>query len=904
MSNCLESVRYVDGKCSVIDQLKLPGELVYIDVKSKEDAWSVIRKMQVRGAPLIGIVAALGLAVDVDCKRKPLRDVTQAALYILEGTQYLRTSRPTAAPLFIMMDMLDAKIRGMSVAAGATGDQLIDAVIKFAKDLWAEDLDNNKRMAAHGADHILKLCKRRKLRVLTICNTGSLATAGYGTALGVIRRLHELGALEHAYACETRPYNQGARLTAFEIVHDNLPGTLIPDSAASALMAVKGIDVVVVGGDRVTVNGDLANKIGTYQLAIAAQYHGVPFFTAIGSTVVDVSMGSGACIHVEERPGHEMTSVGGVAIAPAGISTWNPAFDVTPAALIAGIITECGVATHANSASDDDSRVYDMTKFLIAHNVIPKPTPEPELKEQQAEASAAAAVEGVEVTSNPAIEAVAPAEPVIRYARPVKTHVRYEKLTESTAVRYACADAELRDLLGFDVKGDASDAEVDALAAQCTVVEVGDGNLNFVYIVRGPRASPGASAHTLVIKQALPYVRCVGENWPLTLDRATFEYRALVQEHALCPELVPEVFRFDEARAVIVMRFVAPPCVILRKLHMAGTTGSCGYESHLAKFAAATLFGTSGLVLGGAELRARVAAWSANSAMCALTEQVIFTDPYYAAPYNHWEKVSPELDATITSGIYQDAALKVAVAALKTKFLTSTEAMLHGDLHTGSIMTSPVDGATVVIDPEFAFYGPMGFDVGLLVANLAMAFCSHCCAPACADYAQSLLRDMASFHAQFEAHFLQLWTDSLAAGDGGEWFSGKVFADQPALLAAAQQSFLQGVWRDTLGFAGAEMIRRVVGIAHVADLDSDDAEAAAAGDVRAAAMAGEEGKHARVYCSYLALRLGKAFVMAGANGGVADMPALVELARKEAVATAHLNRAGLGKDYSTLYPWV
>ena len=901
MSNCLESVRYVDGKCSVIDQLKLPGELVYVPVKSKEDAWSVIRKMQVRGAPLIGIVAALGLAVDVDCKRKPLRDVTQAALYILEGTQYLRTSRPTAAPLFIMMDMLDVKIRTLSTAEGATGDQLIDAVIKFAKVLWDEDLHNNKAMATHGADHILGLCKRKKLRVLTICNTGSLATAGYGTALGVIRRLHEIDALEHCYACETRPYNQGARLTAFEIVHDQLPGTLIPDSAASALMAVKGVDVVVVGGDRVTVNGDLANKIGTYQLAIAAAHHGIPFFTAIGSTVVDTSMSSGACIHVEERPGSEMTSVGGVSIAPAGINVWNPAFDVTPAPLIAGIITECGVATHANSASDDDARVYDMTKFLIRHNVIPEPTPEPVVEaasEKQTETGPETNTDGVAETANPVAEATMPSlTPVVRYARPVKTHVRYEKLTEETVVTYVCADQELRALLGLDTARD----DVAAMAAECTVVEVGDGNLNFVYIVRGPRATPDASAHTLVVKQALPYVRCVGENWPLTLDRATFEARALAREHALCPAHVPEVFRFDEAKAVIVMRFVAPPCVILRKLHLTGATGTCGYEAHLATFAAATLFGTSGLALGGAELRAQVAAWSGNSAMCALTEQVIFTDPYYAAPYNHWERVSPELDATITAGIYTDAPLKVAVASLKTKFLTCAEALLHGDLHTGSIMTSAVDGTTVVIDPEFAFYGPMGFDLGLLLGNMIMSYCSHRGAPQCEAYSAIVLRDLSAFHARFEVEFLRQWGESLASsGGGGELFNGKVFAGQPDLLEAAQAQFLRGVWADTLGFAGAEMIRRIVGIAHVADLDSAEDE----GDARGAALG---VKHARVYCSYLALRLGKALVMAGAAGTncpVKDMSALLELIRVETAATAHLNKADLGEDYAKLYPWV
>lgn len=253
--NHLQSVKYVDGKLSVIDQLKLPGELVYVDVTSQEDAWDVIRKMQVRGAPLIGMVAALGLAVDVNSKRNEVFSTPSDIVeYILKSTAYLRTSRPTAAPLFIVMDKLD-KMAKDALKNGKSVNEIVDMLCICCAQMLQEDVDCNKAMGDYGVDYITTIVQRKKLRVLTICNTGSLATAGYGTALGVIRTLHARGQLEHVYACETRPYNQGARLTAFEIVYDKLPGTLIPDSAASALMAVKGIDVVIVGGDRVTANG-------------------------------------------------------------------------------------------------------------------------------------------------------------------------------------------------------------------------------------------------------------------------------------------------------------------------------------------------------------------------------------------------------------------------------------------------------------------------------------------------------------------------------------------------------------------------------------------------------------------------------------------------------------------------
>jgi S-methyl-5-thioribose-1-phosphate isomerase len=212
-----------------------------------------------------------------------------------------------------------------------------------------KDLADNRAIGAFGAE-IFKGAPARSLRLLTHCNTGSLATVGYGTALGVIRALQERQQLVHAYATETRPYNQGARLTAFELAFEKIPSTLITDSMVSFLMSREKIDAVVVGADRVVANGDTANKVGTYQLAIAAQYHGVPFYVAAPLTSIDTSLTDGSQIHIEERPAHELTHIFGQRIAAEGIGVWNPSFDVTPAKLISGIITEHGVV-HRNKTT-------------------------------------------------------------------------------------------------------------------------------------------------------------------------------------------------------------------------------------------------------------------------------------------------------------------------------------------------------------------------------------------------------------------------------------------------------------------------------------------------------------------------------------------------------------------------
>lgn len=348
----LQSLRYdeVGKTLAVLDQLRIPHTSTYIDVPDAEAAWKVIKSMQVRGAPLIGIVAALGLAVEA-FRKDDLKSADAAAAWIQERLTYLKTSRPTAVNLSNYAALLAKRAHAAASLPEATVKSVIDCYIKEAETLLEEDLRDNIAIGDAGAEAILKASGKSSVNVLTICNTGSLATAGYGTALGVVRSLQKKGALKHVYACETRPYNQGARLTAFEIVKDGLPGTLICDNMAAFLMKKGSVDAVVVGCDRVAGNGDFANKIGTYSLAVSADYHKVPFFVAGVVGTIDFSMASGEAIPIEERPGQELTSLsapnkdGGVdtiRIAPEGIGVWNPAFDVTPAKLVHAVITEKG----------------------------------------------------------------------------------------------------------------------------------------------------------------------------------------------------------------------------------------------------------------------------------------------------------------------------------------------------------------------------------------------------------------------------------------------------------------------------------------------------------------------------------------------------------------------------------
>jgi methylthioribose-1-phosphate isomerase len=364
----LQSIRYSRGKLELLDQKKLPAVQEYVEIADTEGGWSAIRTMQVRGAPAIAIAGALSLAVEAHKKlnENAFKDASEAANFIVGRLDYLRTSRPTAVNLFEAADRLSKLVTDALPTAPASTDgakHILELYIQEAERMLEADIATNKAIGQHGAAYILKLKQDPKVRVITHCNTGSLATAGYGTALGVVRALHEKGELERAFCTETRPYNQGARLTALELVYEKIPGTLVTDSMAAALMASSSKPhAVVVGADRVAANGDTANKIGTYQLAISAKFHGIPFFVAAPVTTIDLQIPDGAHIKIEERPGDELTCINGSRVAAEGIGVWNPAFDVTPHSLIDGIITEWGVIT-----KDASSGKFEIAQFLAQH---------------------------------------------------------------------------------------------------------------------------------------------------------------------------------------------------------------------------------------------------------------------------------------------------------------------------------------------------------------------------------------------------------------------------------------------------------------------------------------------------------------------------------------------------------
>jgi len=305
-----------DGRLRLLDQRALPNREVWLDIRSYEQAAEAIRDMAVRGAPAIGIVAAYGMAL---AAKAGVPHETASAL--------LAAARPTAVNLFWALERI-----------GRLPEWSFETVLAEAQAIEREDLAMNVRLAEHGASLV-----PQGARLLTICNTGSLATAGHGTALGIVRTAHAQGKLRHVYSCETRPRQQGLRLTAWELLQDGIPFSSIADGAAAWLMSLGEVDLVVVGADRIAANGDTANKIGTYALAVAAHHHGIPFVVAAPSSTIDPNTPDGRAIPIEERAAEELTEVDGVQVAPVGCPVRNPAFDVTPASLLAAIVTEHGV---------------------------------------------------------------------------------------------------------------------------------------------------------------------------------------------------------------------------------------------------------------------------------------------------------------------------------------------------------------------------------------------------------------------------------------------------------------------------------------------------------------------------------------------------------------------------------
>jgi len=319
-----------DGALCLIDQTALPHELRSRRCTTWEDVAEAIRALQVRGAPAIGLAAAYGLALAA-AALSGSRSERLARLRV--AASGLRSTRPTAINLAWALDRLLA-------AAEATPEpeRLAERLLAEADALARADFEMNRRMAAHGAALFPE-----GAAVLTYCNTGMLATGGWGTAFGVLRQAHEEGRRIRVIACETRPVLQGARLTAWELVQHGIPATLITDNAAATLMRAGDVDAVIVGADRIAANGDTANKVGTYALAVLAHAHGLPFYVAAPLSTVDLATPEGTVIPIEERSPDEVTTLAGIRVAAPGIAVRNPAFDVTPHRLITAIVTEAGV---------------------------------------------------------------------------------------------------------------------------------------------------------------------------------------------------------------------------------------------------------------------------------------------------------------------------------------------------------------------------------------------------------------------------------------------------------------------------------------------------------------------------------------------------------------------------------
>lgn len=345
-----------------------------------------------------------------------------------------------------------------------------------------------------------------------------------------------------------------------------------------------------------------------------------------------------------------------------------------------------------------------------------------------------------------------------------------------------------------------------------SVREVGDGNLNLVFIVEG-------EAGSVIVKQALPYVRLVGDSWPLPLKRAFFEYHALIRQEARDPGSVPEVLHFDESQALIIMERLQPH-IILRQQTMEGRKVA-GLGKTLGLFAARTAFRGSDLSMAAKDKKADVALFADNVELCDITESLVFTDPYFDAEMNR--HTTPQLDG-IVADLRSDEALKVEVQHMKRAFTSRGETMCHGDLHAGSIMVT--DDESRIIDPEFAYYGPFGFDIGMLIGNYLMAYHAmpaHIAdTDACRDFQDWILSVIGETWSVFREEFLLLWRTER----NGILYPKALYEDQGHHFASesAAEQLLGEIFRDLVGFAGIEMHRRILGLAHVAELDTIEDE--------------------------------------------------------------------------------
>ncbi|WP_396626047.1 S-methyl-5-thioribose-1-phosphate isomerase [Luteitalea sp.] len=332
----LPTIAWQDDAVVMVDQRKLPTRETYITCKTPTEVARAIKTMVIRGAPAIGVSAAYGLALSV--RRSKAAGTKQLTTEFLKDCDLLAGTRPTAVNLFWAIDRMK-RVFSERVLAGESVEDLRQHMLAEAHAIHDEDLESCRAIGRHGGALV-----PADAGILTHCNAGALATAGYGTALGVIRGAIEQGRTVRVYADETRPVLQGARLTAWELVRDGIDTTVISDNMAGVLMRDGRIQFVVVGADRIAANGDAANKIGTYSVAVLAREHGIPFYVAAPLSTIDLKTPTGAAIPIEERHRKEVTHVGTTQIAPEGAKVFNPSFDVTPHRFIAGIITEKGVA--------------------------------------------------------------------------------------------------------------------------------------------------------------------------------------------------------------------------------------------------------------------------------------------------------------------------------------------------------------------------------------------------------------------------------------------------------------------------------------------------------------------------------------------------------------------------------
>jgi len=332
----LPTIEWRDDAVVMIDQRKLPASEVYVTCKTAAEVAKAIKTMVIRGAPAIGVAAAMGIALGM--RRSNATGTKQFTTEFQRTCDLMAGTRPTAVNLFWAIDRMKQTF-AEAAQGGSSVEELKQRLESEARKIHDDDVESCRTMGAHGAALVPD-----NARILTHCNAGALATAGYGTALGVIRAAAEHGKRIAVLADETRPFLQGARLTAWELLKDGIETTVITDNMAATMMRLGNVDLVVVGADRIAANGDVANKVGTYGVAILAKEHGIPFYVAAPLSTIDLATPDGSGIPIEERPEREVTHVGASRITPEGAHIRNPAFDVTPAKYVSAIITERGIA--------------------------------------------------------------------------------------------------------------------------------------------------------------------------------------------------------------------------------------------------------------------------------------------------------------------------------------------------------------------------------------------------------------------------------------------------------------------------------------------------------------------------------------------------------------------------------